>query len=910
MRKIISTFILVVLCVNLPTIVWADLNVTFNINTAEARAPISPYIYGSNFTLGEDENLAARRIGGNRLTGYNWENNYSNAGADWYHHSDQYLVRDLPTHLKEIPGIVLTDFHDSCIQAGMYSLVTLQMAGCVSADKNGAVTEQQTAPSYRWKEVVYAKPGPFCDPCSGPDLTDDYVYMDECVNFLVERYGDASTPTGIKGYSLDNEPALWSHTHPRIHPAQPTCREIIDRSVALASAIKDVDPCAEIFGPVLYGFSAFENFQSAPDWSSVRNGYEWFLDYYLDQMSQASERQRRRLLDVLDLHWYPEAKGGGNRITDSLSSYSRANAEARMQAPRTLWDPDYIEDSWIGQWRQSYLPILPKILDSIDSYYSGTKLAITEFNYGAPEHFSGGIAMADVLGIFIKYGLYMSNYWGDDGDYVSAAYKIYRDYDGNNSTFGDTKVEAVMSDKQNSSIYASVSRINDSKLHLIVINKNFDYSINAIFNINSRTNYISARVWAFDSSSSDISEISPVEQITNNSFSYTICPLTVCHIVLDAEIAPPAQATNPNPADTAVDVSRAANLSWIAGTYAASHDVYFGSDFNSVHEANTSSSEYRGSQADATFRPGIMAKLKTYYWRIDEKNSHGTTKGPVWSFTTSDEDSPITFDNASSYSSGAAGTTISWSHTIGCGRNRLLVVGLAAESPGTSNLEISSIKYNGVNMNHIADSNSIVGGLSSQKTELYYMLENDLPVSGTYTVDVAYSGDVDSRNAGAISLFNVAQQPAEAVVIKSERCSQTISTDITTVTDGAWILDVVGSCTDGSFFTTSEGMETRWSALADGDDSSAAGSTKIVALAGLTTMSWQHSEAGQLVHSLAAFTPTQCPIGDISGDCIVNWEDLAALCEQWLQPDGTADLDGVNGVNMLDFSLLAEGWFN
>jgi len=534
--KVILVF--VALCVSLSSVVRADLNVTFQIDTTEGRAPISPYIYGSNFTLGAEENLAARRIGGNRLTGYNWENNYSNAGNDWYHSSDNHLVRSLPISQQRIPGICLTNFQNSCIQEGLYPLVTLQMAGYVSADGYGTVTEQQTAPSYRWKEVVFAKPMPFCEPAGEPDLTDDYEYMDECVNFLVDRYGNASTPTGVKGYSLDNEPALWCHTHPRIHPDQPECQELVNRSVALASAVKDVDPFAEIFGPALYGFSAYESFQDAPDWNLVRNGYGWFLDYYLDHMSQASDAQERRLLDVLDLHWYPEARGGGNRITDSLSYYSRENAEARMQAPRTLWDPDYIEDSWIGRWRGHYLPILPTIQNSIDTYYPGTKLAITEYAYGAPEHFSGGIAQADVLGIFGKYGLYMCNYWGDNRSYVSAAFKIYRNYDGNNSTFGDTKVEAVTSDKENCSIYASVSGDNDSKLHLIVINKNFDYSINAEFCINSQRNFVSARVWAFDSSSSNISEISPVEQITNNSFSYTIAPLTVCHMILEAQTCP------------------------------------------------------------------------------------------------------------------------------------------------------------------------------------------------------------------------------------------------------------------------------------------------------------------------------------------------------------------------------------
>jgi len=527
-------FVFVMLCVGLLHMARADLSVSFSIDTTEDRAPISPYIYGANFTLGEEENLASRRIGGNRLTGYNWENNFSNAGNDWYHSNDNHLVNDLPWSQQQIPGICLSNFQDECIAAGEYSLVTLQMAGYVSADGFGTVTEGQTAPSSRWKEVVYAKPTPFCDPAGEPDVIDDYVYMDECVNFLVSIYGDASTPTGVKAYSLDNEPALWSNTHPRIHPDKPECQELVNRSVDLSSAVKDVDSFAKIFGPSLYGFIAFETFQDASDWNSVKNGYNWFIDFYLDRMRQASDSQGRRLLDVLDLHWYPEAEGDGHRIAESLPSYSQANAEARMQAPRTLWDPDYIEDSWIGQWFSSYLPILPEIQDSIDSYYPSTGLAITEYYYGAPEHFSGGIAQADVLGIFGKYGLYMSNYWGNDRNYVSAAFKIYRNYDGSNSTFGDTKVSATMSDKENSSIYASVFEEGDPKLHIIVINKNYDEAINGTFNIDCTRTYVSGRVWAFDSTSSSISERAAISAITGNSFFYTIAPLSVCHMVLDA----------------------------------------------------------------------------------------------------------------------------------------------------------------------------------------------------------------------------------------------------------------------------------------------------------------------------------------------------------------------------------------
>src|SRR4030042_1877994 len=52
-----------------------------------------------------------------------------------------------------------------------------------------------------------------------------------------------------------------------------------------------------------------------------------------------------------------------------------------------------------------------------------------------------------------------------------------------------------------------------------------------------------------------------------------------------------------------------------------------------------------------------------------------------------------------------------------------------------------------------------------------------------------------------------------------------------------------------------------------------------------------------------------CPKGDLNGDCTIDFEDIAALAEQWLSPPGgPADLDGLNGVETRDFALLAGKW--
>jgi hypothetical protein len=105
------------------------------------------------------------------------------------------------------------------------------------------------------------------------------------------------------------------------------------------------------------------------------------------------------------------------------------------------------------------------------------------------------------------------------------------------------------------------------------------------------------------------------------------------------KLSPPDPASNPNPPDGATEVRFDADLSWIAGCYATSHDVYFGTNFEDVNDANNSlpvgTSSYKGNQIETTFDPGIMALNTIYYWRIDEVNPYyGTIAGPVWSLTT------------------------------------------------------------------------------------------------------------------------------------------------------------------------------------------------------------------------------------------------------------------------------------
>ena len=509
-------------------------SVNFSISVEESLRTISPYIYGTNQLLTEEEHWGALRQGGNRLTGYNWENNASNAGTDYINSNDGYLTWIAGIQNEYEPGIVTTTFRNKSIQLNAYSLITLQLAGYVARDKKGTVTQQQTAPSSRWREVKFEKENTFS---LQPDTSDSFVYLDEYVNFLVDKFGMANTSTGIKGYSLDNEPDLWNSTHPRIHPLQAKCVEIVQKGIDAATAVKNVDPYLETFGPVLYGFNGYYDFQSAEDWNSVRSGtnYQWFIDYYLDKMKQAEISSGKRLLDVLDIHWYPEARGD-NRITGQNAN-TTADKLARVQAPRTLWDYNYQENSWIAQWFNSYVPLIPRLRQSIDQFYPGTKIAFTEFSYGGENDITGAIAIADVLGIFGKYDVYLGTFWqlNSPSNYISSAYKIYRNYDGNYSTFGNFFLPSLTSDSVNTSVYGSTNDAGN-EIHLMVINKKLDESVNGNFSIASQNNILSGRVWKLDENSPQITEINPVTNIVNNSFSYSLPAASVCHFVLQTDV--------------------------------------------------------------------------------------------------------------------------------------------------------------------------------------------------------------------------------------------------------------------------------------------------------------------------------------------------------------------------------------
>ena len=358
--------------------------------------------------------------------------------------------------------------------------------------------------------MVFHKKGKFT---LNPRPKDPCVYDDEFVNFLVSNYKTAAEG-GVKFYDLDNEPGIWSQTHPRIHPKPTGYWEMVTLTEKLAFAVTKVDPTAQILGPVSYGWQEFLNLQNSPDSGEINKTEGTFLDFYLKQMKALEAHDGRRLLHILDLHWYPEAQGGGNPSTVSTGSpqaglgakritegdTSPESVEARLQAPRSLWDPGYVEKSWITQssTQGKSIQLIPWLKGKIDQDYPGTGLGFSEYDYGAGDHISGGIAQADALGIFGKYGVSLAAQWGKLKPYNLAAFRLYRDYDGKGSAFGDTEVSSGSDDITQTSIYASTDSKPNGVLWVVVLNKNQRESLTGKFEIQGKESYKNWQRYGFN----------------------------------------------------------------------------------------------------------------------------------------------------------------------------------------------------------------------------------------------------------------------------------------------------------------------------------------------------------------------------------------------------------------------------
>jgi len=435
------------------------------IDASADRHPISPLIYGVNFATSEQLdalNAPLNRRGGNATTRYNWQANATNHASDWYFES-----------LEEESGLAGDDadrFVEASHAGGAEPMITIGMLGWVarlgnnrqrlasfSVGKYGAQSDRD----WQWfpdaGNGVRASDGKRVtgnDP-NDANLPADALFQQAWVRHLVEQ--------DVHWYMLDNEPSIWHETHRDVKPSGATMEEMRAKTIDYAARIREADPHAKICGPEEWGWLGFlysgadQQYAAAHGWSSfpdhAAHGNVDFIPWYL--------RETRGSIDALTVHWYPQS----GEFSDDTSPSMQAH---RNRSTRSLWDRNYKDESWID----TKVFLIPRLHEWVDANAPGVLTGITEYNWGAEHHMNGATAQADLLGIFGREGLDLANRWTtpDRNTPAYLAMRMYRNYDGAKSTFGDVSVRATSPDPDHLSVF-SATRSFDGALTVMIVAK-------------------------------------------------------------------------------------------------------------------------------------------------------------------------------------------------------------------------------------------------------------------------------------------------------------------------------------------------------------------------------------------------------------------------------------------------------
>ena len=439
-----------------------EISATLTIQCDGPSHPISPLVYGIGVMPNHDAvdshewtlGATARRWGGNHTTRYNWElGNAWSTGKDWFFRNVDY---------DRLPGSAHERFIERSLAHGVATALTIPTIGWVAKDTTSYGfpvslhgPQQSVAPENhdmgngldaRGKPVA---PGP-------PERTSVPLPPESVARWVkaIRAKDAARGKRGVQMYILDNEPTLWSETHRDVHPDPVSYDELLSRTIAYGTAIRGADPDAVIAGPALWGWPAY--FGSGVDHAAQpahpdrdKHGGIPLLPWWLRELAAHERRAGVRILDVVDVHFYPQGRGIGVGTSGDTDPDTAAR---RIRATRSLWNPKYTDESWIAD----QMRVIPRVRTFIDENHAGLGISIGEWNFGAEGHMSGGLATAEALGRFGELGITSAFYW-DYPERNSPAYwafHAFRNFDGRGGRFLDESLAAA-SDDERVSIFAS-----------------------------------------------------------------------------------------------------------------------------------------------------------------------------------------------------------------------------------------------------------------------------------------------------------------------------------------------------------------------------------------------------------------------------------------------------------------------
>lgn len=298
--------------------VAGQIQVTVDV-TADVK-PISPYLYGRNNSFSStDPNWTLpgqdlvrlrdagvtffRESGGNNSSKYNWRRKLS-SHPDWYNNvyvnNWNQAAQALQKHFPAAQG-----------------MWAFQLLGYAAKTNAANFPDWDYNRSQWWEGVNQNLAGG-----GVPNATGTKAKTEGNINLYLEKWtADSSVAMldhwfgaggiglkkeGIRYWNMDNEPEIWSGTHDDVMPEQISPQEFMRRYIELAKKARAKFPEIKLVGPVTANEWQWYNWDNKP---ITENGktYPW-LEYFIKTIAEEQQKSGVRLLDVLDIHFYPSSK--------------------------------------------------------------------------------------------------------------------------------------------------------------------------------------------------------------------------------------------------------------------------------------------------------------------------------------------------------------------------------------------------------------------------------------------------------------------------------------------------------------------------------------------------------------------------------------------------------------------------
>jgi len=184
-----------------------------------------------------------------------------------------------------------------------------------------------------------------------------------------------------------------------------------------------------------------------------------FLEWYTKQIGDYRTANKVELVNTIDVHFYPQANGVFSEAEDPET------AALRLSSTRGLWDPTYVDESWINQ----PIYIIRRMQQYISAHAPGLQSSLSEYSFGPDDLVTTALANAEALAIFAREGLNQAARWvvPNTGSIAENAFRLFLNFDGQGGTvLGSNSVSASTNDID---ALGSYGFVNASKKELYVV---------------------------------------------------------------------------------------------------------------------------------------------------------------------------------------------------------------------------------------------------------------------------------------------------------------------------------------------------------------------------------------------------------------------------------------------------------